>query len=270
MGRVGRFQRRGKGAATKWRRGNALNLRKLLLLTVVAGGALGFLLFESAPGLLAGQADWTATSPTTGEGAIAGRASVIDGDTLDIHGIRIRLHGIDAPEAGQLCLADVEKWRCGQGAALALSDKIGSAAVGCEERDVDRYGRIVAVCYAQGADLNAWMVASGWALAYRQYSRDYVQQEETAAVAMHGIWQGVFVPPWEWRRGKRLATEEVANAGGLPACDIKGNVSSSGERIYHVPGGEHYSRTKIRPSRGERWFCSEAEAQAAGWRRSKR
>lgn len=134
---------------------------------------------------------------------------------------------------------------------------------------MDRYGRIVSVCHAHGEDLNGWMVANGWAMAYRDYSRDYVQQEQSAAAAKVGIWQGDFVPPWEWRRGKRLAAEQpqVDNSG---ACNIKGNISSSGEHIYHVPGGEYYSRTKISPSKGERWFCSEAEARAAGWRKSKR
>lgn len=147
---------------------------------------------------------------------------------------------------------------------------MGNAAVDCEERDVDRYGRTVAVCRLGNEDLNAWMVASGWAIAYRQYSGDYVREEEAAAVAKHGIWQGDFVPPWEWRRGKRLAAEQAAKSSQSGACDIKGNISSSGERIYHVPGGEYYSRTKISSSKGERWFCSEAEAQAAGWRQSRR
>ena len=72
--------------------------------------------------------------------------------------------------------------------------------------------------------------------------------------------------PWEWRRGKRL----VANDNATDQCRIKGNISRSGERIYHVPGGQYYDRTKIGLSKGERWFCSEAEAIAAGWRRSKR
>ena len=84
--------------------------------------------------------------------------------------------------------------------------------------------------------------------------------------ARRGIWAGEFVKPWEWRRGKRLA----ANDNAVGQCRIKGNISRSGERIYHVPGGQYYDRTKINPSKGEQWFCSEAEAIAAGWRRLKR
>lgn len=201
--------------------------------------------------------------------ATVGTASVIDGDTLDIHGQRFRLHGIDAPESAQLCRADGKDWRCGQQAALALSDKIGRRPVTCEERDRDRYGRIVAVCSAGGEDLNAWMVAQGWALAYRQYATDYVPQEATAQAARAGIWRGQFVAPWEWRRGKRLATAAANDNSERAGCRIKGNISSKGERIYHVPGGRSYGATRINEGKGERWFCSEAEAQAAGWRRAR-
>ena len=146
----------------------------------------------------------------------------------------------------------------------------------CEERDVDRYGRVVAVCRAGGEDLNAWMVERGFALAYRRYSRDYVDEEASARSARRGLWRGDFVAPWDWRRGERLegaAPERVQDAGGSGSsdnCRIKGNVSRSGERIYHVPGAQHYERTRISPAKGERWFCSESEARAAGWRKSKR
>jgi endonuclease YncB( thermonuclease family) len=216
--------------------------------------------------------------------AIAGRASVIDGDTLEVRGTRIRLHGIDAPESGQSCTVRGARTRCGQLAALALADKIGNRPVACEPRDRDRYGRVVAVCRLGGEDLNGWMVESGWALAYRQYAADYVGEEQAASSAKRGIWQGEFVAPWAWRRNESLDTPEkrLAQRPAVPqsasssatrprqSCDIKGNVAASGERIYHVPGGGYYDATRIDPSRGERWFCSEAEARAAGWRRSLR
>lgn len=212
---------------------------------------------------------FTIVHGAAGAESLTGRASVIDGDTLDIHGTRIRLHGIDAPESGQFCSVAGKKTRCGQQAALALADRIGSRTVSCDPRDRDRYNRVVAICYARDEDLNAWMVATGWAMAYRYYSTDYVQQEERASASKLGIWQGDFVPPWDWRKGTRLAGNEVEQQP--KNCVIKGNISiSSGERIYHVPGGYYYDRTKITTSKGERWFCSEAEARAAGWRRSKR
>jgi endonuclease YncB( thermonuclease family) len=130
-----------------------------------------------------------------------GVASVIDADTIEIHGQRIRLHGIDAPEGGQVCLdAAGQKWRCGQRAALALQDLIGRRTVACDERDVDRYGRIVGRCLVDDLDINEWLVAQGLALAYRRYSRDYVAAEDDARAAGRGMWAGSFEPPWEWRR----------------------------------------------------------------------
>jgi endonuclease YncB( thermonuclease family) len=190
-----------------------------------------------------------------------GRASVIDADTIDIRGERIRLHGIDAPESRQTCEADGETWRCGQQAALALADKIGTANVTCDDRGGDRYGRTIAVCRLGDLDLNGWLVAEGWALAYRHYSTDYVPQEDDARAASKGMWRGRFVPPWDWRRGVRLADTEPPGD-----CAIKGNINREGERIYHVPDSRWYSRTRINPEKGERWFCSEAEAREAGWR----
>ena len=114
---------------------------------------------------------------------ITGQPRVIDGDTLAIAGQRIRLHGIDAPERRQPCYRDGKPWRCGEDAAKALAGKIDHRPVTCEERDQGGYGRIVAVCYAGGDDLNAWMVAQGLALAYRRYSLDYVDQEADARPA---------------------------------------------------------------------------------------
>ena len=78
---------------------------------------------------------------------------------------------------------------------------------------------------------------------------------------------GQFVAPWDWRRGKRLKAANYNEAG---KCLIKGNIGRNGVRIHHIPGGAYYNRTRIDQQKGERWFCSEAEAREAGWRRSKR
>lgn len=200
---------------------------------------------------------------------ITGTASVIDGDTMEIHGQRIRLHGIDAPESAQLCERDARTYRCGQKASLALADLIGRQRVRCAQKDVDRYGRIVAECFLGNSSLNAWMVAQGWAVAYRRYSRDYVDEEDAAREAGRELWSGAFVLPWDWRRGKRLGMAETKAVSGPDGCLIKGNISRSGERIYHVPGGRWYDRTRIDEVKGERWFCSEGEARAEGWRKSR-
>ena len=110
---------------------------------------------------------------------LAGRASVADGDTVRVAGERVRLHGIDAPESKQTCVAGGSRWRCGAEATRALARRIGGRPIACEERDRDRYGRIVAVCRVRGEDLNRWMVRQGRALAYRNYSMDYVPDERS-------------------------------------------------------------------------------------------
>ncbi len=125
---------------------------------------------------------------------------------------------------------------------------------------------MVARCTVAGEDLEKWMVANGWALAYRRYSLDYVDEEAGARAARRGIWASAFVKPWEWRRGKRIAAND--NAPGQ--CHIKGNINRKGERIYHMPGQQAYGVTRINPAKDERWFCSEAEAEAAGWRKALR
>lgn len=134
--------------------------------------------------------------------SVVGVASVIDGDTIEIRGQRIRLFGIDAPEGRQRCERDGKPYRCGQEAALALADKIDRKTVRCEQKDLDRYGRIVAVCRLGGEDLNGWLVRNGYAVAYRRYSLDYVAAEDKARSERRGLWAGEFTLPWLWRRGQ--------------------------------------------------------------------
>jgi endonuclease YncB( thermonuclease family) len=197
---------------------------------------------------------------------ITGAARVVDGDTVEVQGVKIRLHGIDAPESKQQCQrTSGEFWACGKQATLALAEKINGSQIRCDGRDQDRYGRVIAVCFSGDTDLNAWMVSQGWAVSYRKYSEDYVRQEETAQSVHLGVWTGKFIMPWDWRRGHRLETASAPDDGD---CTIKGNISQGGARIYHVPGGRWYDRTKIDPTKGERMFCSDAEAVDAGWRRS--
>ena len=138
------------------------------------------------------------TKPT-----LTGIPRIIDGDTIRIGNIRIRLHGIDAPEAKQTCTVGGKEWPCGREATNALVGIIGEKPVSCSQRDKDRYGRIVAVCRAGAVDLNAWMVGEGWAVAYRRFSMEYVRDEGEARTARKGLWRGKFVMPWDWRRRKR-------------------------------------------------------------------
>jgi len=168
---------------------------------------------------------------------LTGVASVVDGDTVKIHGERVRLHGIDAPESAQQCRQKGRHWPCGRRAAFALADRIGRRPVRCDGRERDRYGRLVAVCYQGGTDLNAWMVREGWALAYRRYSREYVTEEREARKSRSGVWRGEFTTPWDWRAQRRGRRRQ-----GIQDLDCSDFSSwSQAQRFYRAnqPGDPH-------------------------------
>ena len=126
---------------------------------------------------------------------VVGSARVIDGDTLEISGQRIRIHGIDAPEGRQTCTRGQTIWLCGKKAAKAMIALVRGSEVKCEAIDTDRYGRIVGKCFANGRDVGEALVMDDLALAYRQYSTDYIQVEASAKAARRGLWAGEFVAP---------------------------------------------------------------------------
>lgn len=224
---------------------------------------------------------------------------VVDGDTIKVRlasgPIMVRLHGIDTPEASQ---------SMGNAATKALRALVEGESLELEPiEQSDGYGRLVAKVLVRGDDVNARMVESGYAWAYRQYLRRepvderYCHLEAEARTDGRGVWSGTpdtWEPPWEFRaseRGggaaRRSYAEETADrciaviGGTIPApaqspsgadaipssaCRIKGNINARGERIYHVPGAHSYADTRIDTGRGERWFCSVDEAERAGWR----
>ena len=207
------------------------------------------------------------TSTSLAYADITGKAKVIDGDTIQINDTKIRIYGIDAPERKQTCAMPKNKIiRCGVTAGDAMRDLITGATVTCKQQGIDRYRRVVAICYADGRDIGQNMVHTGWAVAYRKYSKKYVTVENKARVAKRGMWRGEFVKPWEWRRGIRLTSTKKQPP--ITGCLIKGNISKSG-KIYHVPGSRWYDATKIDEGKGERWFCGVEDAVRAGWRAPK-
>ena len=189
---------------------------------------------------------------------------VIDGNTLFVRGMSIRLFGIDAPEQRQECGYRGGTWNCGRLAARALARRIGKGVVRCVEKRKDRHGRSVAVCFVGEMNLNAWMVSEGWALADREVADEFAKFEESAAINGKGIWRGDFVKPWDWRRGVRLR-HLPSRDESKRECPIKGAIHPSGVRIFYPPGSRVYDRIMIDVEKGERWFCTEEEAREAGW-----
>lgn len=163
-----------------------------------------------------------ALAPLEGEAAparkglppeVAGTATVIDADTLEIGKTRIRLTGVDAPESDQKCRnAKGQFIRCGAIAANALSAWINRNPVTCAIEDKDRYGRFIGKCSVRGADVQEWLVTNGHALAYRTYSTAYVEAELKARKAKTGVWSGEFIMPWDWRQGLRMDGEKPTKA----------------------------------------------------------
>ena len=248
-------------------RGATMHLRRtsLFLLALAVGAASGALSQER----------------------IAGRATIVDGDSFEIGSVGVRLFGVDAPEGRQPCTrSNGSSWRCGEAAATELRRLVGAREVACARRDIDDYGRVVAVCRVGNLDLGGAMVRAGLAVAYRRYSDDYVDEEREAQAAHRGLWAGEFTRPEDWRRREAAvrrrdersaapepplrASEErrsaATSASRRDGCYIKGNINGDGEKIYHVPGSSSYRSTEIDSSRGERWFCTESEARRAGWR----
>lgn len=192
---------------------------------------------------------------------------VVDGDSLRIGDARVRLHGIDAPELAQTCdRPQGGTWPCGRWSRSRLADLVQGQRLDCTDLGADRYDRRLARCTLGGQDIAAQMVAMGAATAYRRFSDDYVVQEAAARAAGLGIWAtGPQVAPEAHRRAARPAAQQAPASG----CTIKGNIGNSG-RIYHMPGQRDYAATRISESKGEAWFCSAAEAQAAGFRPAQR
>ena len=143
----------------------------------------------------------------------------------------------------------------------ALAKLVAKRRVNCESHGNDKYDRMLGICFVDGRDINAEMVREGFAWAFVKYSQSYVQQEAEARVARVGIWQGDAEPAWVYREKRWAGAEQTAPNG----CAIKGNVTGHGH-IYHMPWSPWYGKVKVEEAKGERWFCSESEAVAAGWR----
>ncbi len=193
---------------------------------------------------------------------------VIDGDTLDLDGRRIRLANMDAPESRQKCRgASGKLYDCGQAATNALRAMTLAGPLICKGNQFDRDKRLIAHCFVNGNDLGEAMILQGWARAFLKYGDEYLAQEQLAKKAGLGLWAGDHEAPWEVRPVRGVPAPQIAPD---PTCMIKGNINAKGDRIYHMPHSRHYDRTRIDEARRERWFCDESEAIDNGWRPARR
>lgn len=191
---------------------------------------------------------------------------VIDGDTIEIeNGERVRYLGIDTPET-----VDPRKpVQCFGIEASKKNKELVEGKIVRLEKDItdrDKYDRLLRYVHVGDIFINLELVKQGFAFSYT-YPPDIKYQEEILAAEQEAR---------EANRGLWVACPAVSPAVPNPSasdqatvdCNIKGNISTSGEKIYHLPGCGSYAKTQIDESRGERWFCSEEEAQAAGWRKA--
>lgn len=196
---------------------------------------------------------------------VMGRVRVIDGDTFDVAGVRVRLHGIDAPEDKQTCETEQgTSWACGAWVTSKVAVMFDGKRARCRQTDVDRYERVVARCEIDGRDVGQRLVSEGLAFAYRKYSMVYDLDEKGAAVNDRGLHASRVQNPAQYR-----ATQAKGRIPPNRDCVIKGNITKSG-KIFHMPGQRDYERTGINLAKGENWFCSERDARAAGWRKARR
>lgn len=204
---------------------------------------------------------------------LTGTASAADGDSLVVGSQRVRLFGIDAPELDQTCQTGGNAWQCGADAKRRLNELVAGQRVDCQIIGTDQYGRSLGKCSTEFLELNEAIVELGWAVAYREYSQDYVEAEERAKLRKAGIWNSTFTMPSAHRlanapKQSDPATRAIASRPQLSnqsftGCTIKGNRNRKGQWIYHLPGMPYYDKT-----RAEEFFCTEAQARAAGYRRA--
>lgn len=204
--------------------------------------------------------------PYCGAEEIIGPVHVIDGDSIRIEKQEIRLNGIDAFEGKQMCRRKDYDWPCGEIASDYLRGYIGDSPIRCTWKKRDQYRRALGRCFKGKKDIASQMARNGYALAYRKYSGAYVGEEINAKSERLGVWAGEFIPPWEWRRGKRLAGNELSDID----CPVKGNVNRKGRRIYHVKGWRDHSKVRINKDEGDQCFQTIEEAVKAGFRPAKK
>lgn len=239
---------------------------KLRLAALASGGAvvLGLAVFAMA-GVLGRTPSVGGVGILTGSlqatRSVAGRAVVLGPGLLQVGSTPVRLSGIEVPERDQVCTRPGNRrWRCGDASTAALQ-RLLTRPLRCDLDGTDTAGRAAGVCFAGDADINAALVKGGHAFAISGLFSRYGGLEGEAKAAKVGLWSGEAQRPGEWR-SKRW---EEASRRAPNGCPVKAPAAGAA-RVYLLPWSAGYDRARIDTQRGGRWFCTEAEAQAAGWK----
>lgn len=232
----------------------------------------GLAVLVAAAAWLAGGGSWdriasaVGSLPIIGAGEpLRGYASPVGGDSLRVGATTVRLAGIEAPEGEQRCGRAGRTWRCAAAAETALSRLVSGRRVSCTLSGSDEAGRALGRCSVGQKDVGAELVRQGHVFADGSILARYAGEEREARTAKAGLWSGDAERPAAfraklWEEAKRRAPD---------GCPIKGQVSGE-TRVYVLPWSPDYERARVQKARGERWFCSEQEAVAAGFRAAQR
>jgi endonuclease YncB( thermonuclease family) len=252
--------RLGTGAA---RPGVQVGAGVLALALLITGGIWAWQASSDGTKVVSRQARQETRQGSMG-GDVTGRGSAVTGDVLRVGARLVRLNGIEAPEPDQMCAdAGGRQWACGEAARQALGRLLRSGRVACEISDNGSLSS--GDCRIDDTDVAAELVRGGHVFAVKGLFASYGGIEAEARAARAGLWAGEPVRPSDYRAEKW----EEAKRDAPDGCPIKGNVRG-GRRFYVVPWARGYATVKVSRSRGERWFCSETEAQEAGFEPAER
>jgi len=246
----------------------------LLVLLAITGGVLSWWQggtffhiphFAQAPAAApAPTVQATKTPAQSDPSAIEGVASVQSGDTVRISGTTIRLDGIEAPDRSQTCVrANQKRWDCAAAARDALARMVRSRRLSCTLTGEADTAVNSGTCRSINGDIASELVLNGHVFAKGGFFSAYRSQESQAQAAKAGLWSGEAQRPSEWR----AARWEEAKVKSPAGCPIKGQVLRKSGKIYMLPWSPDYARARIDTTQGERWFCSESEAQSAGFKK---
>lgn len=224
-------------------------------------------ILRSADGVAVGTSATGAITPVTVSTEISGRATAIAGDLIRVDRTLVRISGIEAPESRQPCYrANGRRWNCASAAKTGLARMVRGHTVTCTPSGTDDDGNVLAECVIDGTtNVAAELVRRGYVFATSSFFNSLSSEEEAARKAKAGIWQGEIQRPQEWRDQEWRDAKRDAPDG----CPIKGFVRAS-TKFYTLPWSADYDRAKVHTEKGERWFCSESEAKAAGFTSSSR